>query len=62
MPYQKDDQEQIQKKKLKKKRFEKIAEERIQKLPRKREVRSKNQKKGFLFFSSQVNSYSDEVI
>jgi len=51
IPYQKEEQEQIQKKKLKKKRFEKIAEERIQKLPRKREVRSKKPKKRlFVFF------------
>jgi hypothetical protein len=47
MPYQKEEQEQIQKKKFKKKRSEKISEERFQKFSRKREVRSK--KKIFLF-------------
>jgi hypothetical protein len=54
IPYRKEEEERIQKKKLKKKRSEKNVEERIQKPTRKREVKYKKT----CFFSSRIDFYS----
>jgi len=54
IPYRKEEEERIQKKKLKKKRAGKIVEERIQKPTRKREVRYKKN----IILSSRIDFYS----